>query len=404
MKNKAQFIIFLTVFIDLVGFGIVIPLHPYLADKFGADPFEIGVLMAIYSLMQFLFSPFWGQVSDRIGRRPVILVSLLGAGISHIAFGFAESFMFLIIARAFAGLFGANISTAMAYMADKTDKSNRSKSMGMIGAAFGLGFTVGPFLGYLFIKMGEQWGTAAPFGSHFAAVAAGIICLANFVFAYFALPESLHAGSKSAAKKFSGRLVSLKKYFSMPVMAVLLFVFSCYSIAMANMEIPLFLYVKDKFGWDASVASLGFAYMGLMLVFVQGYLIRKYLKKWGESKVLFIGLTAAAIGFSGIGLANSLFSLWLAVTILAFGVGMISPSVNGMISLLASSDEQGEALGVAQSISALGRVIGPLVGGWIYRDFGMSVPFFFAGFVIVLGIFMATTVLSRLPNAAKASS
>ena len=129
MKNKAQFIIFLTVFIDLVGFGIVIPLHPYLASKFGADPFEIGLLMAIYSLMQFLFSPFWGQISDRIGRRPVILLSLFGAGVSHIAFGFADSFMFLIIARAFAGLFGANISTAMAYMADKTDKGNRSKSM-----------------------------------------------------------------------------------------------------------------------------------------------------------------------------------------------------------------------------------------------------------------------------------
>ena len=165
----------MTVFIDLIGFGIIIPLHPYLAADFGADELSIGLLVAIYSFMQFLCSPFWGQLSDRIGRRPVILISLLGVGLSHLAFGLAGEFYMLVIARAFAGFFGANISTAMAYMADRTDRANRSKAMGMIGAAFGLGFTIGPFLGYFFIEVGNKLGTEAPFGSSFAAIMACLL-------------------------------------------------------------------------------------------------------------------------------------------------------------------------------------------------------------------------------------
>ncbi len=404
MKNKDQFIIFLTVFIDLVGFGIVIPLHPYLAAKYGADEFMIGVLMAVYSLMQFLFSPFWGKLSDRIGRRPIILLSLFGAGLSHLAFGLASEFYMLIIARGFAGLFGANISTAMAYMADKTERAERSKAMGMIGAAFGLGFTVGPFLGYVFIQIGEKLGSEAPFGSHFAAIAASLICFLNFVFAYFYLKESRDRKPIGKAKSLSTRMASLKKYFSVPVMASLLMIFSCYSVAMANMEIPLFLYVKQKFGWGASVASLGFAYMGLLLVFVQGYFVRKYLKKWGESKVLMLGLLVASLGFFGIGLANSLLTLGLVVTLLAFGIGVISPTVNGMISLLASSEDQGEALGVSQSLSALGRIIGPLIGGWVYREYGPSTPFFFAGVVMLLAILLGAKSYRKLPNAANANT
>ncbi len=404
MKNKAQFIIFLTVFIDLVGFGIVIPLHPYLASQFGADELSIGLLMAIYSLMQFLFSPFWGQLSDRIGRRPVILVSLFGAGLAHLAFGLANEFWMLIVARGFAGFFGANISTAMAYMADKTAKSERSKAMGLVGAAFGLGFTIGPFLGYWFIKIGNQLGDQPPFASHFAAIMAAAICFLNFIFAYFYLQESLQRKPLAEHKKLLNRFVTIKKYFGAPLIANLLLVFAGYSIAMANMEIPLFLYVKDVFGWGADVASLGFAYMGFLLVLVQGYFIRKYLKKWGENKVLLMGLVLAAIGFVGIGLSNSLVMLAAVVTVLAFGIGVISPSVNGMISLLAKDDEQGEALGVSQSLSALGRIIGPVIGGWLYRDYGPSIPFFFAGITIFIALCFLLGSYKKMPSAAKVVS
>jgi len=401
MKNKEQFIIFLTVFIDLVGFGIVIPLHPYLASEFGADELSIGLLMAVYSFMQFICAPFWGQLSDKIGRRPVILVSLFGAGLSHLAFGFATEFWMLIVARGFAGLFGANISTAMAYMADKTTKSERSKAMGMIGAAFGLGFTIGPFLGYLFIKIGNSLGDSAPFASHFAAIMAAAICFLNFIFAVFYLKESLKRKPIGSQKKLTYKFKSLKKYFATPVISNLLIIFAFYSVSMANMEIPLFLYVKDIFGWGAEVASLGFAYMGFLLVLVQGYFIRKYLKKFGENKVLVYGLILASIGFVAIGFSKSLLFLAIAVTILAFGIGVISPSVNGMISLLADDDKQGEALGVSQSLSALGRIIGPILGGWLYRDFGPSTPFIFAGVIILFAFFLASHSFKLMPSAAK---
>ena len=164
MSNKPKLVLFLTVFLDLVGFGIIIPLSPYLSRQFGADAFEIGLLMAVYSAMQFLFNPFWGKISDRYGRRPIILMSVLGAGLSHLAFSFGNTFTILFIARMFAGIFGANISTAMAAMADLSEDKDRSKAMGLIGAAFGLGFVFGPFLGGTLGALGKTFGSAPPFG------------------------------------------------------------------------------------------------------------------------------------------------------------------------------------------------------------------------------------------------
>src|SRR6185312_15700921 len=190
MKDKRLLIIFLTVFIDLVGFGIIIPMNPYLAEAFGASPFQVGLLMSVYSLMQFIFSPFWGQLSDRVGRRPVILISLLGGAASHLGFAFATSFWALVLARSLAGLFGGNLSAARAYIADITPEKDRSKGMGLIGAAFGIGFILGPLIGYVFGRVGVHLGTLPPLGESFPALIAAFICFSNFLFAYFALPES----------------------------------------------------------------------------------------------------------------------------------------------------------------------------------------------------------------------
>jgi multidrug resistance protein len=189
MKKKLA-IIFLTVFVDLVGFGIIIPMNSYLAKVFGATPLKVGLLMSIYSLMQFLFSPFWGQTSDRIGRRPVILLSLLGASVSHFGFAMSASYTGLFLCRMFAGIFGGNIPVAMAYIADLTAEKDRSKGMGLIGAAFGLGFILGPAIGGVFGHLGNSLGSTPPFGESFPAIIASLICFANFVSAYFFLPES----------------------------------------------------------------------------------------------------------------------------------------------------------------------------------------------------------------------
>ena len=401
-SKKPLLIVFLTVFIDLVGFGIVIPLSPYLAKEYGADALQVGLLLTIYSLMQFLFSPFWGQLSVRVGRRPIILMSVFGAGLAHLLFGFAQSYLVLFIARLFAGLFGANISTAFAYVADVTDEANRSKGMGIVGAAFGLGFVFGPFLGAELGHLGEQLGEAAPFGSSFAAIGAAVICFVNTILAYFYLPESLPGKSAYAAqdkltrsaKGLKQRLQGLVSALRRPALGRLMVVYFLATTAMAHMEAALFLYVKDDFGLSLRQAGYGFAYVGILIAFTQGFLIRRLIPKFGDKKVLLAGLLMTAIGLAGIGFVDSVLQLGLVVTFLGLGSGLYGPSLNGLVSLLAGKSEQGAVMGTSQSFSALGRILGPVMGGVIYRDLGHEFPFWVAGGLCLLGLLLAFSVLA----------
>ncbi|USN47228.1 MAG: MFS transporter [Pseudobdellovibrionaceae bacterium] len=403
MQKRAILIIFLTVFIDLVGFGIIIPLTPFLVTSFGADAFMVGLLMGIYSLAQFLFAPLWGQLSDRLGRRPIILVSLLGAGLSHLMFAFADHLWVLFVARALAGLFGANISTAMAYIADITEKKDRSKSMGLIGAAFGLGFVLGPFLGGIFAQFGDSLGDVAPFGKSFAAVGAAIICLLNFGMAIFLLKESLPQSLRSQVKKRPPRFKNITKHFSTPVVGSLMTIFFLGTVGMASMEASLFLFVKDQFNWDMVTASYGFAYVGVIMVLTQGLFIRKLMPLWGERKVLLIGLFLFAIGIGGIGWAEHVWYLGIVVTLLALGSGFMNPAINGSISLLTSNEEQGSVMGVNQSLSAMARIFGPAIGGWLYVHAGHSSPFWLSGAFGAIAFGIAVLHRNSLPEAGKQS-
>ena len=399
MKRSPMLIIFLTVFLDLVGFGMIIPLNPYLARRFGADPFLVGCLMTIYSLMQFVASPFWGKLSDRVGRRPIILVSLLGVGLSHIGFAFAGSYLTLFIARLLAGVFGANISTAMAYIADVTEAKDRSKGMGLIGAAFGLGFMVGPFLGGVFALWGKHLGDEPPFGPSFSAVVAGALCLANVAFAWRFLKESLPSLPDGTQRPIrEGRFRFLSKYLRKPVLGPLMAVYFLSSLAMAHMEASLFLIVEDRFQWDHMKASFGFGYVGIIMVLTQGFLIRRLLPRWGEARVLVVGLMFSTLGFVGIALAPSVAWMALAVTLLGLGTGFANPALTGSMSLLADSEEQGQVLGVNQGLSALGRVIGPVTGGLLYRDVGGFVPFLVAAGLMALGFVISNFNFRGIPN------
>ncbi|NQY99549.1 MAG: MFS transporter [Bdellovibrionales bacterium] len=400
MSQKKQiFIVFMTVFIDLVGFGIIIPLSPYLAREFGGDAFQVGLLMAIYSFFQFLFAPVWGGLSDKYGRRPIILLSLFGAGISHLIFAFGSALWILFVARALAGLFGANISTAMAYMADITEEKDRSKGMGLIGAAFGLGFVLGPTIGSGMAEVGNMISTAPPFGDSFAAVFASLICLANFVFAYFALPESLKLEEGQAQyHQKKRRLLLLKSYLPRPITGRLMIAFFLLTLGMAHMEASLFLFVQDKFSWSLISAGLGFAYVGLIMVFTQGYLIRKLLPKYGEKKLMLIGLFFVGFGLAGIGFADEIWALALVVTFLSLGVGMANPSLTGSISLSAGKQDQGSVLGANQSLSALARIIGPALGGWFYREISIASPFFISGLFAFMALVLVVVKLDSLPS------
>lgn len=396
MNNKKSLVtVFLIVFIDLLGFGMIIPLHPYLAEKFSASTTEIGFLIAIYSIMQLIFAPLWGRLSDRIGRRPVILVSLLGASLAHLAFGFATNLLVLFLSRALAGIFGANISTAMASIADMTNKKNRSQYMGLIGAAFGLGFTLGPFFGAFLIYIGESLGSAPPFGEGFAAVGASLICFINLLMAIFYLKESRPQEKRVETK--TSRWLILIHQFQRKTIAPLMLIFFFYSLALSNIELPLLLYIKDIFAWNSFYASLGFAYMGLVLVITQAFIFKNLLKKFGERFVLLFGLIFAVSGFFAIGQVDHIFYFATCLSFLFVGMGLISPSLNGCISLLARRTEQGETLGANQSLSALGRVIGPMIGAWLYSQVNPKAPFYLSGLLLIVGLIVFFIIRESIP-------
>jgi multidrug resistance protein len=394
LKQKRLIIIFMTVFIDLVGFGIIIPMNPYLAGKFGATPLQVGLLMSVYSLFQFIFAPIWGQLSDRYGRRPVILVSLLGSALAHTGFAFAASFYGLVFARAFAGLFGGNISAAMAYIADITAEKDRSKGMGMIGAAFGLGFICGPVLGGVFGQM------QTPFGESFPALIAGGICFLNFLSALKFLPESRKPGS--AAAKRGVRFRRIYEALGKPVVGGLILLVFLNVFAMSHIEPSLFLFVQERFGWSQAHASFGFAYIGVIMVFTQGYLIRKMLPKYGEKRLLVAGLALSTSAYALISVSGTLGLLALAVTLLGLGNGLVNPSLNGSISLSSGEHEQGANLGVSQSLSSLARILGPPTGGALFQYYGTWTPFAAAAVICLAALAFAWSMRARIPERGRA--
>lgn len=396
MKDKRLLIIFLTVFIDLVGFGIIIPLNPYLANKFGATPFHVGMLMGVYSLMQFVCAPFWGQLSDRIGRRPVILWSLLGGAVAHTAFGFATNFWGLIVARGLAGLFGGNISTAMAYMADITSEKDRSKGMGLVGAAFGLGFTLGPFIGGIFADVGKSLGDQPPFGESFPSLIAAAICLLNFLMATKLLPES--RDFSMPVQHRGGRFSKITSALTTPVLGPLIFLVFLTTFAMAHIEASLFLFMRDTFNWSLTQAAYGFAYIGVIMVFTQGFLIRRFMPLFGEKKMMLTGFAISCSSFILLSFSDQLGMMAVAVTLLALGNGLANPALNGCVSLVSGKEVQGNNLGVSQSLSSLARILGPPTGGALYQNFGHWSPFASAALLSGLAVMMAWAIRSKLPQ------
>jgi DHA1 family tetracycline resistance protein-like MFS transporter len=379
--------IFLIVFVDLIGFGLLLPLLPYLARSFEATSFEIGALMAIYSLMQFLFAPLWGRLSDRWGRRPLLLMSLIGGGLSYLLFAWTSSLWVLFLARALAGFFAATISTAQAYIADVTEAKDRSKGMGLIGAAFGMGFIFGPLLGAFLGSWGESLGSAPPLGQSFAAVGAGALCFLNFIFCFFFLKEPARrsAQDKSLLPKITWgepkeRLLMLVAFFLA-------------TLAMSVMEVMLFPYMEDEFGWTHRDSSLGFAVVGVVMVLVQGVFIRVILKRTTDKAILLTGLVLFTISLYLIPLSG----LWLlgtAMVILGFGSGFYRPTSMGLISSWSTAEEQGRVLGVTQSLGALARILGPLFGGWVYDSWSRHAVFGSAGTVALVGLGVALWAFS----------
>ena len=397
-EKKPLFIIFLTVFIYLLGFGIVIPTIPLLSTQLGATALETGLLLSVYSLMQFLFSPFWGRLSDKHGRRPILLICLAGEAVSYLLFAQADNLVLLFFARALSGFFGASISTASAYISDITPPNERSKGMALIGAAFGLGFLFGPAIGGGLTIWAEHISTDPFFRTSFSSYWVAGLCLITFIFALKYLKET-HKPNTESTEKNKNRLKNIFESFQRETVGPLMFVFLLSSLAMSTMEATLVLYTKDKFGWGLKEVSFGFAYIGVCIVVTQGYLVRKFIPRFGEKQVLRTGLVFMAIGLSGIAIAKSIWVLAITQTFLAVGVGFTNPSTLGAISLLTNSDEQGRILGTTQSMASLGRIIGPAIGGALYSALTIESPFILSGVMILLGLFVVITIYSQIPNA-----
>ncbi len=361
-------VIFLTVFIDLLGFGIVLPLLPIYAEEFTLDEsgIQLGLLMASFSAMQFIFAPVWGRLSDRIGRRPVILIGLFGSVIFYALFGYGTiqgSMILLFVSRIGAGISGATISTAQAYIADSTSLEKRPAGMALIGMAFGLGFTFGPLLGYLAVPTGT--GDPGPMPGF---VAAGLSLIA-FLLAIFALPESLHAQSTTASHKFLDLQV-WRDALSIPsVGAILLSIFVCV-FSFANFETTLAMLIKgntDPAAFELSFREvcLTFAYIGFVLALVQGGLVRRLAGKVSEGAMAAIGAAAEVVGFVCLILAidqGSKTLLYFALTIVVGGFAFITPSLNSLLSRRSDPNRQGAILGIGQSTSSLARIVGSGLG------------------------------------------
>ena len=403
-KKSRLTIIFFTVFIYLVGFGVIIPLTPILGREFGASTTQAALLLSVYSLMQFLFSPFWGTLSDRVGRRPVLLGCLLGEGFAYLLFASARNLEMLFVARALAGFFGASISTASAYISDVTPKNERSKGMALIGAAFGLGFIVGPALGGILTEVGQKLSPEPHFGTSFALIWVSVICFLNFLFGLKFLTESLPVELRNKNPKRENRIRQMSKFLFQPLVGKLMGVFFINSLAFSTMEATLIFLVGDRFGWGIREASYGFAFIGVLSTFNQGFTVRKLLPILGEKKMLVIGLSCLAISLAGIAFSMEIWQLAVAMTVLSFGYAFTNPSTLGSISSLTAADEQGAAMGATQGFASLGRIIGPFYGGFIYSALHPTAPFLTASLLGLVALSIIILNYSHLPESGRKTS
>jgi DHA1 family tetracycline resistance protein-like MFS transporter len=356
MKRSPLIVIFTTVFIDLVGFGIVIPVLPFYAEGtvFNATPRTVGLLFASYSIMQLIFSPILGSLSDKYGRRPVLLLSIIGTGIGFLVIGFARTVWMLFAGRILDGITGGNISTAQAYIADITTKENRAKGMGLIGAAFGLGFIFGPAIGGIL----SRWGIHVPF--FFAAS----LCFANAILLYFRLPETVTADhpareSASGGRSFRHVLASLKE----PRLAFVLVIYFLFIVAFSIMTTSFSLYTMFRFGYDAQHTGYLFAYVGLIAVIIQGGLIGRLVKRFGELPLVMFGAFCFAISLFAVPFvgpaAGGLAGLLIGGGVFSMGNSLATPALTSLASKSVGPAQQGVVLGVTQSTASLARAVGP---------------------------------------------
>lgn len=402
-------IIFITIFIDLLGFGIVLPLLPRYAIVYHATDLQLGLLISSFSAMQFLFAPIWGRVSDRFGRRPILLLGLLGSTGSYALFSYVSHFApdarwlgldvlsWLFVSRIGAGIAGATIPTAQAYIADSTETKDRGKGMAIIGVAFGIGFVFGPLIGALSLKMNNEAPDWRP-----GAVAAVLSGLA-FLFALIKLPESLRpGGSASRAAHASSTFARL---LARPDLLLVMAAIFLTTFAFAQFESTLSR-LTEVMGIGGRSNYFVFAYLGMVLLIAQGMLVRRLMWRVGEYRMAAAGAVLMTIGLPLVGLAGwslSMSQLYAVLPLAVTGFAALNPSLQASLSLRISDSEQGEVLGYGQSASALARILGPLSGNYL---FGIShaYPYLAGGALMAVGLICVLMTGKAVPANAEAGT
>ena len=403
-KNNGRilFLLFLSVFVDLIGFGVITPLLPFIAETFGASPLQVTLLFSLYSLMQLAFTPFWGYLSDRLGRRPILLMCYLGSGLSYVFFAFAPNLLLIFAARAMAGIMGSSITVTKAYIADITTPENRAKGMGIIGAAFGCGFMIGPALGGLLAGSRDNPNFQLPL-----LVAAGL-AIAAFTFALVALPESLprhllrpwgrkeersqpttdefYRTSRSSSRQTQRfNLLAILHVLQPIQIRRLISISFLFSLASVGVQAILVLWCERQFDWGPRPIGILFMFYGIIAAVIQGGLIGLITRRFREQTLLLMGVI-----FQGFGLFLVPFSPTVTLLVMGTGIWIVGesvcrPALNSLVSRLAPADEQGLTLGVAQSFASFANILGPILSGWLFMTFGGEWAFWGGTVMMIIG-------------------
>lgn len=368
--------VFIIVFVEMLGFSIILPLLPFYAETFGASPTMVGLLVASYAAAQMVSTPILGRLSDRFGRRPLLLISIFGSGIGFILLGVANTLVILFFARIFDGITGGNISIAQAYITDITDEKNRSRGLGMIGAAFGLGFIIGPAFGGLL----SQWGYAVP-----AFVAAGI-AFTNFIMVYFWLPESLTPERKAALENQKRPAISLKalnQALKRPVVGNLLHTRLFYGLAFAIFQTIFALYGQYRFDLNAQNIGYILAYVGVLSVLTQAVLVGRLTDRFSDRNLILGMMVLIAISMFGWAFAPSVPFLLVILAPIAVSAGVLNTVINTALTKVVASSEFGGILGLSASLESATRVIAPSIGGLLLEYLGTSAPGILSGVILI---------------------
>lgn len=373
--------IFITILINRVGISILFPILPFLVERFRTDALTLGWLTSSFAIAQFLATPAIGSLSDRFGRRPVMLICVLGTAISYFMFGWAGALWIMFVSRIIDGITGGVDATAQAYIADTSTAESRSKNFGLTGVAFGLGFVLGPALGGAFSSISI---TAPVF-------VAGSLAFLNVILGYFTLPESLSPEKRRSIhlKEFSpfSQITALLQNRRIRGLLWATFIFNFVFSGFISVFV---LFLNRRFGWEAATAAVLFVFIGVVSTVIQGGLIRKLIPRYGEARLTIAGFVVLTIGFGMIGLipVNGWVTplLYLSQTLLSFGVGLLLPCLRGLISNRVSDREQGRTIGTAQSIQSIATILGPLWAGWTFDRIGMLAPFWIGALLLLLGL------------------